>query len=180
VPRAGSGTFRRAEVTARTPGNRGRLIRYDVAVERELRLDADAQARAIHGVLADERSWRRTGRWRFALVASGRRADLHIYLATPDSTDRLCAPLRTLGKVSCQIEDRVVLNARRWVFGADAYGKDVVRYRQYLVNHEVGHFLGFGHEPCPGSGRRAPIMQQQTKGLDGCRANPWPPRRSNR
>jgi hypothetical protein len=68
----------------------------------------------------------------------------------------------------------VVLNHRRWMLGAPAYGANVAAYRQYLVNHEVGHFLGHSHVGCPGPGRYAPVMLQQTLRLDGCRSNPWP------
>ena len=102
--------------------------------------------------------------------------DLHVYVATPGTTDRLCAPLLTRGSVSCQNGVRVVLNAERWVSGAAAYGRDTVGYRRYLVNHEFGHALGRQHVGCPRKGRPAPVMLQQTKGLDGCRANPWPTR----
>ena len=42
-----------------------------------------------------------------------------MYITTPATTDRLCAPLLTQGEVSCQNGNRVVLNARRWVPGAE-------------------------------------------------------------
>jgi hypothetical protein len=55
------------------------------------------------------------------------------------------------------------------------------RYREYLVNHEVGHLLRFPH-PSPDAllslvKKRvpAPVMMQQTVGiLDGMSPNTWP------
>jgi hypothetical protein len=175
IPEQGPGTFRRAGVDGPKVGAQGaRLLRYAVKVEKNLPYDTDETALAIQAILSDRRSWVGSGDWRLELVSDAARADFTIYLATPATVDRYCWPLRTYGRVSCQAGNRVMLNARRWAFGADAYGSDVGAYRQYLVNHEVGHRLGHYHVGCPGKGKRAPVMMQQTKGVGACKANPWP------
>jgi hypothetical protein len=176
VPARGGGHFAVAAKSRPSSAHSGRLIRFDVRVERGLRVDADQAALLMAAVLDDDRSWGSTDHVRFRLVPRGSRADLHAYVATPGTTDRLCAPLLTRGRVSCQNGRRVVLNAARWVRGAPTFGRDTANYRRYLVNHEFGHALGHQHVRCPGRGRLAPVMLQQTKGLQGCRANPWPRR----
>jgi hypothetical protein len=75
---------------------------------------------------------------------------------------------------SCRNGNRVVINLARWARGVPHYGAPLDLYRTYAVNHEVGHLLGFGHQLCPAPGGPAPLMQQQTLGLHGCAANPWP------
>ena len=174
VPASGTGTYGVAEEAVKPTSREGRLIRYDVRVEDNLDIDADQAARLIAEVLNDKRSWRGSGRWRWELVSgdSGQ-AEMHAYIVTPGTTDRLCAPLQTRGQVSCQNGNKVVLNAKRWLLGAKSYGNDLTNYRRYLVNHEFGHYIGYGHVNCPGRGKLAPIMLQQTKGLQGCRKNPW-------
>ena len=174
VPRSGPGTYQAAMTSLRSKSSNGDLIRYDVRVEDGLSIDPDTAAILIQGVLDDPRSWRGTGRWRFDLIPVGQSATLHAYIVTPKTTDRLCAPYLTRGEVSCHHDNRVVLNAKRWLFGADSYGSDLIDYRRYLVNHEFGHALGKHHEDCPGPGKLAPVMMQQTKGLGACRKNPWP------
>ena len=79
--------------------DRGRLIRFDVQVEKNLAIDSDDAARLIAKVLNDRRSWRGTGRWRFQLVSSASEATLHAYVVTPGTTDRLCYPWHTRGAV---------------------------------------------------------------------------------
>lgn len=70
-----------------------------------------------------------------------------------------------------------MINAYRWAQGAETYGDAIHPYRQMLINHEVGHRLGFNHVSCSRDGALAPVMQQQTKflSMDGitCKANPW-------
>ncbi len=151
---------------------RGPLRTFSIEIERGLGADRRAVAREVERTLLSPRGWRRTG-LSFKRVASGE-PSFKVTLASPDTADRLCQPLQTLGRYSCFQGGRAVLNAKRWRTGADSYGDALRGYRRYMVNHEVGHALGRGHAGCPARGRRAPLMMQQTKGLDGCRPNPWP------
>jgi len=178
VPDAGTG--RRVTVpgtSAAAPAAEGaRVVHTRVQVEEGLPADHGAVAGTVMAVLQDERGWAPDG-WAFARTddAEGSPApDLTVVVAGPDLTDDLCAPLRTRGRLSCAVGDVAVLTWYRWVEGAEAYGEDRAGYRQYLVSHEVGHTLGHGHVGCPGEGEPAPVMLQQTKGLQGCAANPWP------
>jgi hypothetical protein len=148
-----------------------KLVRYTVEIEHGLALIPVQIATVVDTTLADKRGWTADG-YTFRRVGSG--GDLRILLATPGTVDKLCAPLDTQGQVSCRNQNLVVLNEHRWMLGAPAYGASIAAYRQYLINHEVGHFLGHGHVGCPGRGRYAPVMLQQTLRLDGCRPNPWP------
>lgn len=173
IPRNAPLTYTRNTATSRSSGA-GRVIRFDVRVQKGLPYDVDDVAAQIATTLNDPHSWRADRRQRFQLVRAGDDAELHAYVVTPGTTDQLCAPLRTRGQVSCQLDDRVVLNARRWAYAVPEFAGRTPLYRQYLVNHEFGHYLGNGHVGCPGTGRIAPVMMQQTKGLDGCRANAWP------
>jgi hypothetical protein len=51
----------------------------------------------------------------------------------------------------------------------------LILYRQYLVQHEFGHALGYGHYEggYADRGTYCHPMMQQTKGTAVCQANPW-------
>jgi hypothetical protein len=151
----------------------GPLRRFVVETEAGLPDDPKAFAAAVEAVLFDARGWRGAGRLSFQRVSSGPVA-FRVTLASPATTDRLCAPLDTDGIYSCYHAGRSVLNAMRWHDGAAAYRGNLTAYRAYMVNHEVGHALGHGHRYRCGAGGLAPVMMQQTKSLYGCRQNPWP------
>jgi len=151
---------------------RGPVMRYLVEVEAGIVIARLEFARLVHSILGHPRSWGGTGRVSFRRVSRGP-VDFRVTLASPGTTDRLCAPNLTNGIYSCANGGRAVINLVRWRQGASAY-RDVERYRRYLVNHEVGHLLGRGHVSCPASGAPAPVMMQQTKGVAPCWANPWP------
>jgi hypothetical protein len=148
-------------------------MRFAVEVEGGLPIGRRAFANAVMGTLANRRSWAAQDGFALRRVDSGR-VDFRVSLASAELTDRLCAPLRTNGTYSCAEAGRAVLNVTRWLSGAEAYRGRLDAYREYLVNHEVGHLLGRGHVACPGAGERAPVMVQQTKGVAPCVANSWP------
>jgi hypothetical protein len=174
-PAHGSGKFTFA-AAQRTPpaGTSGRLMRYRVAVERDIDgVTVRSFATAVTATLSDPRSWTGGGQWRLRRVGAGSAYDFTVYLVTPGTRDAFCGGTPD-GYTSCRNGAKVVLNVARWVKGVPHYGASLAVYRQYMVNHEVGHRLGNGHELCPGKGAPAPVMQQQTLGLHGCVANPWP------
>lgn len=161
------------------PGNAdsdgaGRRYDYSVHVERGIKVDRKGFAADLADTLGHRRGWTRGGSVRFRQVESAGAADTRLILAGPRLVDRLCAPLATRGYVSCTQGSTVVLNLNRWRHAVPHWNRSRRSYRRMLVNHEIGHRLGLGHRSCSGSGRRAPVMQQQTYGLGGCKANPWP------
>ena len=178
VPRGGTGKLAVIAPPAQRSGS-GRTVHYAVEVEIGLPVPTAQVAAMVQRVLGDPRGWQQRDGVRFvpvtpARVKSGADPDIRVTLASPRLTDTLCAPLDTDGELSCWNSGRAVLNARRWILGAETYGGDLNAYRTYLINHEVGHGLGHGHADCPRRGARAPVMVQQTKSLQGCRRWPWP------
>ncbi|MFF8695177.1 DUF3152 domain-containing protein [Streptomyces sp. NPDC015144] len=171
---AATGTFTVARGGPDGSGGRGSKA-YRVEVEDGSGVDPDGAAAEIAGILAAPRGWAHHGEHRFHRVSSGP-AGLVIRIATPATTDAVCGKsgLDTHGEVNCRVGTDVMVNLKRWRQGSPEFHGPLAEYRALIVNHEVGHWLGHGHETCPGPGRPAPAMMQQIYGLKGCVANAWP------
>ncbi len=149
------------------------LIEFSVEIDPDLaeELPYDEFLAFVIETLGDERSWPARGVG-FRLVDDG--GLFTVIVATPDRVDELCYPLQTNGRFSCGRNGWVAINSDRWFGATDSWPGDLDTYRRYLLNHEVGHYLlGSNHEGCPGAGQPAPVMMQQTKGLNGCEPNGW-------
>ncbi|MEV5938551.1 DUF3152 domain-containing protein [Streptomyces sp. NPDC051994] len=174
VPASGPGTFTTARASGQIVGMAGPLRRYAVQVEDGVDVSAKDAALDVQKILADPRSWAAHGKGRFQLVADG--ADVVIKIATPKTTDKLCASNGdTGGELNCEVTGGVIVNLKRWVTGSPQYDGPPAEYRHLIINHEIGHMIGYHqHMACPGAGKLAPVMMQQIKGLNGCKSNAWP------
>ncbi|MDG4763599.1 DUF3152 domain-containing protein [Solwaraspora sp. WMMD406] len=183
VPSAGSGEFDFGATQGPVAGRSGTLRRYRVAVEVGSEADVEEFGTLVERTLSDPRSWIGGDQVRLQRVAGGGNHDFIVYLATAQTAARMCqagwVDIRIDGKpyTSCRAQGKVIINLDRWRLSVDHFvraGVPLDVYRAYVVNHEVGHELGHGHERCPGGGDPAPVMMQQTLFLNGCVANPWP------
>ncbi|RBO92434.1 uncharacterized protein DUF3152 [Nocardia puris] len=194
----GTGTWRVVPgTTAKVGEGREYSFRYTVEIEDGIDTSGfggdESVAKMIDSTLANPKSWSHDPKFAFQRIDQGE-PDFRISLTSRQTTREVCGfeiPIDS----SCYHADldRVVLSEVRWVRGALAFEGDIGSYRQYQINHEVGHAIGYHqHQPCETDGGLAPIMMQQTFGtknndiaeldphgvvpMDGkrCRFNPWP------
>ncbi|MBT3873454.1 MAG: DUF3152 domain-containing protein [Actinobacteria bacterium] len=149
------------------------LINFALKIEPSIPIGPDCMGKLITSILNDPRGWNNITEKEFLLV-SEEDADFTFIFSSPDKTDELCAPLETNGIYSCRNEEEIIINYFRWENGAIDFGNDMKTYRLYLINHETGHILGWGHTGCPKDGALAPVMMQQSKTTDGCTPYGWP------
>ncbi len=154
-------------------GSESRVYRYSLATRGTI--TADTQLFAIHVAMTlnDPRGWSLGGSIEFQRVTSG--GDFTIWLSEASQVPSFGSPCSSMW--SCRVGRNVIINQTRWQEASPSWngaGGTRDSYRHYVVNHETGHWLGFGHASCPGPGQPAPVMQQQSKDLQGCHHNTWP------
>lgn len=205
VPQSGAGTWHIIPGNGPVVGKSRHVYHYQVAVEDGIDSAVyggdDAFAEIVQATLSDPRGWIAAGTVSVQRVgASYQNPDFVVSLTTPNTDHRadLCGYLIRY-EASCwrSSAHRVVINLARWVRGALAFEGDLGLYRQYAINHEVGHVFDNQHVGCATNGGLAPVMMQQTFGVsdnyvhdlnqvdpvnrnrvprDGkvCRPNAWP------
>ncbi|MCD4533993.1 DUF3152 domain-containing protein [Nocardioides sp. cx-169] len=149
-----------------------RTVTYHVETRGAITTSLRDFRRLAQETYEDPRGWRGKG-VRFLPVARG--GSFTLVLAEASRVPAF-SPVCS-SQWSCRVGRYVVINQLRWKHASPAWNRahgPLRGYRHMVVNHETGHWLGKGHAGCPGRGRPAPVMMQQSKGLDGCRFNPWP------
>jgi hypothetical protein len=157
---------------ASAAGSPTRIITYEVRGLDNVS-DLEQFAAQAAATYADSRGWSMGGSVAFVRVPSG--GSFTLYLAAASHLPGFGSPCSTAW--SCTQGRSVIINETRWLNGSPAWTASrasLADYRHMVLNHETGHWLGFGHSFCSGAGRPAPVMQQQSISLQGCAPNPWP------
>lgn len=150
-----------------------REVRVRIDSRGSTETEVEAFADLVEQILTDPRGWRRAG-YEFTVVDQGR-SDVTVVLASPSGVASFGFPCSA--QYSCRSGDHVIINDDRWQGATDAWNEAdglLVDYRRMVLNHEMGHWLGHGHYHCDEPGEPAPLMQQQSKDLEGCEPNAWP------
>ncbi len=149
-----------------------RTVSYHVETRGRITTSLQVFRRQAQQTFTDPRGWRGAG-IRFRPVAKG--GSFTLVLSAASRVPGFSSGCSSMW--SCRVGRYVIINQERWKHASPAWNaaNGALRdYRHMVVNHETGHWLGLGHAGCSGPGRSAPVMMQQSKGLDGCRFNPWP------
>ncbi|UOY01116.1 DUF3152 domain-containing protein [Blastococcus sp. PRF04-17] len=147
-----------------------RTYTYTIETRGPVSSDVGYFATMARATFAHSAGWGLGGRLGFTQVPSG--GNFRLILATPAQV--AAASPSCSAQWSCRVGELVLINEQRWNGGSASWPYSVHNYRHYVINHEVGHWLGLGHQNCPGAGAPAPVMQQQSISLGGCRAQIWP------
>ena len=149
-----------------------KVVTYSVRTRGSVTASVSDFRRLAQETYDDPRGWRSMG-VRFKRVSSG--GDFTLVLSEASRVPSFSSACSST--YSCRVGRNVIINETRWKKATPAWKakKGSLRnYRHMVVNHETGHWFGLGHASCGGKGQLAPVMQQQSKGLAGCRINPWP------
>jgi Protein of unknown function (DUF3152) len=146
-----------------------RLHTYVVRTRGHISADVAQFAALAAQTYADPRGWLRAHH-RFRRVPTG--GDFTLLLAQARFLPTYSSVCST--SYSCRVGRFVIINETRWRTSSRFFTGDRSTYRSMVVNHETGHWLGRPHAFCSGHGQLAPVMQQQSKGMQGCKPNAWP------
>ena len=142
-----------------------KTLRYKVLIDKDVKRSLKNFKNQISKILTDKRSWK------IKFIEDDINYDFEIILTPARKIQKIC-DFKGLSCTDMAI-NKIYINNYRWIKGSKLSKLSLRDYRIYLINHEVGHILGFGHIT-PIKGRKVPVMNQNTLGLKGGLPWMWP------
>ncbi len=150
-----------------------REVTYSLSSRGVVAIDLTEFGTTISKTLWDSRGWSRLG-VSFRQVDSG--GDVTIFVVEQGQMGSFNSA-DCDNQPSCSDGKAIAINQSAWQSVPTELASaqiDSARYQSFLVNHEIGHYLGHGNRTCTNSGSVAPVMLPQSSALDGCTFNAWP------
>ncbi len=176
------------------------FISYSIAVAKNIDFAAEEFKNIVQYILQHNKGWKSYG-YDFEYCENSKESKtlknsknetpkkhVHITLCNPEDVKKACGT----STLSCYdpSTDKIYINYRNWNGGSKS-DLSTADYRIYVINHEMGHALGFEHTKCPAlvdaakycslasnlGTNSASIMQQMSKGpehIAPCKSNMWP------
>jgi hypothetical protein len=162
--------------------NGGKEVWYVATkVDNDIPISDESFHKKVVQTLSKPRGWQSIDNIEFRFVSWNTlnhiksRNKIPVRLSANETIVKECG-FKELERLSCcnTITKQVWLNYYRWKNGAKPSKLTLDRYRNYMINHEIGHALGRLHAKCPCEGCSAPIMMQHTITIGKCKPNDKP------
>ncbi|MDB5178944.1 MAG: uncharacterized protein JWN01_887 [Patescibacteria group bacterium] len=140
---------------------------YGYCPQAEAPADLEALSVRVAAVLGAGGAWTLGGQLKFVRAEAD--CNLAIRLVSPaviTALDPACA-----GHTTCQVGNVIGLNRDMWLKPPAAWTGGSDAYHGEMIDHEVGHWLGFDHASCLDTAAPKPILQAPTVVLGGCSPN---------
>jgi len=142
-----------------------KILRYKVSIDSNIKRSLKNFKKDIHYILSHKKSWK------INFIQDDLKFDFEITLTSANKIKKACK----FTGLSCAdtSHKKIYINNFRWIKGAKLSELSLKNYRIYLINHEVGHILGFSHAK-PIRNQKVPVMNQHTLGIYPGKPYMWP------
>jgi hypothetical protein len=129
--------------------------------------ESEVLSDSVASTLTDSTGWSLGGRLRFAPVQNNCNLSIRLVRATQmSSLSATCS-----GQSTCRLGNQIELNLSNWMVPPTTWTQGTGSYRQQMIEHEIGHWLGFDHGSCTLKSSAVPILESPTVILNGCSPN---------
>lgn len=143
-----------------------KIVKYTIRVDPDLSNRPSVFIKHVRDIL-EKTGWVKVIKG-LHFVYTDIKPDLLIRLSSQNTIKKTCPSIGN--GLSCfdGYTNNILINEYNWTHGVK---QPIKTYRQYVILHEVGHFLGLDHLKCECNNCPAPIMMQQTLGIGKCSKN---------